>query len=158
MTQTIKHRVVVPVAPERAFDAFVRELREWWPQEYTWAGDALETIAIEPHDGGRCFEIGPHDFHCDWGRVVAWEPPHRLAFTWQISPRREPVPDPAQASEIEVRVQPDGDSGTAVELEHRGIERHGDGAEDYGAAMGSEMGWPYILGRFTDYLGATPRA
>jgi uncharacterized protein YndB with AHSA1/START domain len=155
---TIEHVVDIPAPPERAFDAFVRELHEWWPQEYTWAGDALETIAIEPHDGGRCFERGPHGFHCDWGRVVAWEPPRRFAFTWQISPRREPVPDPARASEVEVRVQPNGDSGARVELEHRGFERHGEGGEEYAAAMGSEMGWPYILGRYAAHLGATRRA
>jgi uncharacterized protein YndB with AHSA1/START domain len=149
----IRHSVAAPVPPERAFDAFVRELHEWWPQEYTWAGAALETIAIEPQEGGRCFELGPHDFHCDWGRVVAWEPPRRLVFTWQISPRREPVPDPALASEVEVRVE-----AGRVELEHRGLERHGDGAEAYAAAMGSDMGWPYILGRFAAHVAATQRA
>jgi uncharacterized protein YndB with AHSA1/START domain len=146
----IRDEVTVPVPPDRAFAAFA-DLDGWWPPEYTWAGDALQAIAIEPREGGHCYELGPHGFRCDWGRVLAWEPPGRLAFTWQISPRREPVPDPANASEVEVRVRADG-AGSRVEVEHRGFERHGDDAEDYAAALGSEQGWPYMLGRYAARL------
>jgi uncharacterized protein YndB with AHSA1/START domain len=84
--------VAAPV--ERAFATFSDGLAGWWPREYTWAQDTLETIAIEPREGGRCFERGPHGFHCDWGRVLAWDPPDRLAFTWQIGPDRVPEPNP----------------------------------------------------------------
>jgi uncharacterized protein YndB with AHSA1/START domain len=141
----ITHAVTVPVPSDRAFDAFA-DLGSWWPPEYTWSGDVLETIAIAD---GRCYEVGPHGFRCDWGRVLVWEPPDRLVFTWQIGPSREPVPDPAKASEVEVRVTAEG-SGSRVELEHRGFERHGD--DGYAAALGSEQGWPYILGRYAARL------
>ena len=94
-----------------------------------------------------CFELGPHGFRCDWGRVTVWEPPHRLVFRWQIGAQREPVPDPQRASEVEVRFA-DGE----VRLEHRGFERHGPDAENYRAALASEQGWPYILGRYAARL------
>lgn len=146
--EPVVHTLAVPADPERAFAAFVDELGEWWPAEYTWSGPVLERIGIEPRPGGACFEIGPYGFRCDWGRVTAWEPPRNLAFTWQIGARREPVPDPERASEVEVRFG-DGE----VSLEHRGFERHGDDAENYRAALASEHGWPYILARYAARLG-----
>jgi uncharacterized protein YndB with AHSA1/START domain len=136
------------ITPERAFEAFTAELREWWPAEYTWSGaSALVTIGIEPGAGGLCHEIGPHGFRCDWGRVLTWDPPRRLVFTWQIGPSREPVPDPARASEVEVRFR-DG----RVELEHRSFGKHGPSGDDYLKGMESPEGWPFILGRYRSYL------
>lgn len=104
----------------------------------------LETIAIEPKADGRCFERGPHNFACDWGRVLSYEPPARLVFLWQISPRREPIPDPAQSSEVEVSFTSEGDA-IRVELTHRQFDRHGEGAAEYREGLASEQGWPYIL-------------
>ncbi len=118
--------------------------------EYTWSQEALAAIGIEPRAGGSCFELGPHGFRLDWGRVLAWEPPSRLVFSWQIGPTRVPEPDPARASEVAVHFEP-ADGGTRVALVHRAFERHGDGAEDYRAAMYSEPGWDYILGRYRDW-------
>jgi uncharacterized protein YndB with AHSA1/START domain len=107
----IRQAVTVPVPAEAAFAAFV-DLAGWWPPEYTWAADTLEAIGIEPREGGHCLERGPHGFTLHWGRVLAWEPPARLVFTWQIAPDRVPQPNPAKASEVEVRFLPVGDPAT----------------------------------------------
>jgi uncharacterized protein YndB with AHSA1/START domain len=147
----VRHTVTVPAPPERAFAAFA-DLNAWWPREYTWSGPVLEAIAIEPRADGLCHELGPYGFRCDWGRVLAWEPPYRLVFTWQISPRREPVPDPARASEVEVRVTAEDADGSRVEVEHRHFERHGGDADGYRDALASEHGWPYMLGRYAARL------
>ncbi len=145
----VRSAVQIQAPPERAFAAFAERLGEWWPREYTWSQGTLEAIGIEAGEGGLCFERGPHGFRLDWGRVVAWEPPARLAFTWQISPTRVPEPDPDRASTVEVRFEAVGDTGdTEVALEHRDFERHGDGADGYAEAMGSPQGWPYILAGF----------
>lgn len=140
--------MTVPAPAERAFAIFTEGLASWWPAEYTWSQDVLATIAIEPGEEGRCFERGPHHFECDWGRVLAWEPPRRLVFTWQISPRREPQPNPLKASEIEIRFEPEGPSATRVEFEHRFFDRHGEGWAEYRAALESPQGWSYILDRY----------
>jgi uncharacterized protein YndB with AHSA1/START domain len=145
---SVRAEVTVPVPVERAFAVFTDGFATWWPAEYTWSQDVLQTIGIEPVEGGPCFEIGPDGFRCDWGRVLAWEPRERLVFSWQIGPDRVPVPDAAKATEVEVRFTGAGQSGTRVELEHRGFERHGDAGSGYAAGMGSEHGWPYILGRY----------
>jgi uncharacterized protein YndB with AHSA1/START domain len=141
------HAITVPFPPQRAFTLFTEGMTSWWPPEYTWAQATLEQIAIEPHEGGHCFERGPHGFRCDWGRVVTCEPPARIAFTWQITAQRVPQPDASRASLVEVRFTPDGD-GTRVELAHRHFSRHGEGADSYEAAMSSPQGWPYLLERF----------
>jgi|Tabmets5t2r1_1033131.scaffolds.fasta_scaffold22216_2 uncharacterized protein YndB with AHSA1/START domain len=147
MSETASAGVSVNLEPDQAFDLFARRLAAWWPPEYSWSQDVLEEIGIEPHEGGMCFERGPHGFRCDWGRVLAWEPPRRLLIAWQISPRREPEPNPAKASEVEVLFDADGEGGTTVAVEHRAFDRHGDGAE-YAQMLGSPQGWPYILERF----------
>ncbi len=149
----ITEAVTVPVSPERAFAAFVDDLAAWWPREYTWASDTLESIAIEDREGGRCFEAGPHGFTCDWGRVIAVERPFRLVFLWQINPDRTPQPDPAKASEVEVRFEPEDPSSTRVALEHRAFDRHGEGSEAYREGMGSPQGWAYCLERCAASLG-----
>jgi uncharacterized protein YndB with AHSA1/START domain len=105
--EPIRLALTVPVPVESAFTTFV-DLTRWWPREYTWAADVLEDIGIEPRQGGHCFERGPYGFTCHWGRVLAWEPPTRLVFIWQIAPDRVPEPNPAKASEVEVRFQPSG--------------------------------------------------
>lgn len=138
----------VDLPPEESFRIFT-DLATWWPREYTWGKTVLVDIGIEPREGGSCYEIGPHGFHCDWGRVLVWESPCRLAFAWQITPAREPQPDPDRASTVTVSFAPIAGSRTEMTLDHDGFDRHGDGAADYRAAMASDQGWPYILRQFT---------
>jgi uncharacterized protein YndB with AHSA1/START domain len=149
--EPIRHAVTVPVPADQAFAAFT-DLARWWPPEYTWAADTLEDIGIEPHQGGHCYERGPHGFTCHWGTVLTWDPPTRLAFTWQIAPDRVPEPNPAKASEVEVTFHPTDPSTTQVELEHRAFARHGDAGDTYRQAMASPQGWPFILDRYADSL------
>ena len=148
------HRVEVQVPPARAFAVFAEELGSWWPAKYSWSGEVLEEIGIEPQQGGLCFERGPHGFRCDWGRVLAWEPPDRLVLAWQISPRREPVPDPSKASEVEVSFEGSAGGGTAITLEHRRFERHGDEGAGYEEMLGSPQGWPFLLERYAAEAGS----
>ncbi len=145
---TIQQEIDVEMPLAEAFSRFVDRLGEWWPAEYTWSQDALEEIVIEPREGGLCSEHGPDGFRCDWGRVLRFERPTGLSFSWQIGPGREPVPDRHKASEVEVRFERVGEATTRVALEHRGFERHGEGGEEYSAALSSDQGWPYILERY----------
>jgi uncharacterized protein YndB with AHSA1/START domain len=139
---------LVDAPPERAFDLFTGRLGDWWMPEYTWSGPgALADIGMEPRVGGLCYELGPHGFRLDWGRVLTWEAPHRVVFTWQISPARVPEPDPARGSEVEVTFAAEG-HGTRVELRHRRFERHGEDAAAYRGGM--SVGWEQLLGRYAE--------
>jgi uncharacterized protein YndB with AHSA1/START domain len=146
----LRQALLVPVAPLRAFALFC-DLDRWWPREYTWSAEVLEEVALEPRLDGRATERGPHGFTLDWGRLVAFEPPRRLVLLWQIGPDRVPVPDPARASEVEVRFAPEGDA-TRVELEHRAFARHGEAGAGYRDALASPQGWPYMLDRYVAAL------
>lgn len=144
----IEEQVSVPATRKEAFRSFTDGFGTWWPPAYTWAGDVLEEIAIEPEEGGRCFERGPHGFECDWGRVLVWEPPIRLAFSWQIAADRVPQPNPEKASEVDVRFEEVTSESTRVNLVHRAWERHGNDARGYRDGLGSERGWSYILDQY----------
>lgn len=149
----VQHEVTVGVTPDEAFRAFTERLRAWWPREYTWSGPALEDIGIEPREGGFCYERGPFGFRCDWGRVTAWDPGHRLAFLWQIGMHREPLPDPARASCVAVRFLPLAGGRCSVALVHSQFDRHGDAGAEYAAALAEPQGWPHILRRYAAYVG-----
>lgn len=136
-----------------AFTAFTRRMNNWWPKAYTWSGEVLQEIGIEPVTDGMLTETGPHGFRCNWGRVIEVQETH-IVFLWQIGPHREPVPDPEKASEVSVTFSNNGDSGCKVELLHRYFERHGKGSEDYRAAMDSGQGWDTIFKAFKEYINA----
>lgn len=157
MTEPIHCIVGVEAPAERAFEVFTGGMGSWWPRAYSWSGEALESIGIEPREGGLLSERGPGGFRLDFGRVLAWEPPRRLVFSWQIAPNRLPEPNPSRASEVEVRFEADGDR-TLVRLEHRRFERHGAGYEAYRHGMGSEDGWPWILARYAEAASRAPAA
>lgn len=129
---------------ERAFEVFTGSFGSWWPREYHIGDTDMVDGVIEPHEGGRWYERGQDGAECDWGRVLAWEPPHRLVITWQISGRWEFDPDPAHASEIEVLFTPEGPERTRVDVEHRHFERLVQ-AESVHGSMRHGGGWKALL-------------
>jgi uncharacterized protein YndB with AHSA1/START domain len=144
----IRERVTVSAPPEDAFAAFADGIHAWWPRDATWSGEGLERIGIEGHAGGFCFEIGPQGRRLDWGRVTTWEPPSRLAFTWEINADRTPAGGPAQASQVTVTFTPTADDGTIVELRHEGWERHGEEGGAYRDEMLRSGTWPRLLASY----------
>lgn len=137
----------IDVPVERAFRVFTDSFGSWWPAEYhIGAADMAEAI-IEPREGGRWYERGIDGSECDWGQVLAWDPPHRLVVTWQINGEWQYDPDPQHASEIEVRFTADGRGQTTVELEHRHLDRLVGGQAIHDAISGGG-GWSSILDSF----------
>lgn len=149
---SIQMSVTVNAPLDRAFDFFVKDFNKWWPTEYTWSQNVLDTIAIEPHEGGRCFERGPNKFECDWGRVLKFNPPQLIVFTWQISPNREPVPNADKASVVEVKFVQLGPASTEVTLNHHSFSNHGDSWHQYIAGMSSSQGWSWLLDNYAAAL------
>jgi uncharacterized protein YndB with AHSA1/START domain len=153
MTQSLEiepvvRSITVAVPIQRAWDVFTRDFATWWPETHHIGTEPMDTCAIEPREGGRWYEVGADGSECDWGVVLAWEPPIRLVLTWQIGSDWKFEPDPACASEIEVLFTPDGPNATRVDLEHRGFERHAIGAGEMRAVVAGEGGWGGILERF----------
>lgn len=137
-------RVALP--PERAFTAFVEGIGEWWQKGKTIGAQPHVAIVIEPQAGGRWFERDARGAECDWGKVLAWEPPHRLLLGWQLDARFRYDPD--VLTEVELSFTPDGD-GTSVTLEHRNLERFGADAARVRESIGD--GWPFHLDAYAAY-------
>lgn len=148
--ERITKRLKVGISTDAAFRKFVSELNKWWPKEYTWSQDNLKEIRIDGKKNGLCTEIGPHGFRCDWGRVTELNVNKNIELKWQISPKREPVPNPDKASDIKVDFTRDGHS-TTIRFEHFNFENHGEGFDDYRKIMDSEQGWDYILNNYKKY-------
>jgi uncharacterized protein YndB with AHSA1/START domain len=141
----------VPLRPDRAFALFTREIGKWWPRVYTFSGERLTGVGIEPVAGGRWFECDDLGREIAWGDVRAFEPAQRLALTWAISARRT-LESPRHASEIEIEFIEEDNGHTRVELEHRQFARQLDG-EQIRAGMASPMGWPFILQQYAQAAG-----
>ena len=136
--------VSVRAAPAQAFDYFVRDLARWWPLAQFHTGPDPVDCAIEPRAGGRVFERAADGRETLWGTVLAYEPPHRLSFTWIVGLSAE------LAQLIEIRFVPQG-NGTRVELTHSGWEKLGDAA----AALreGYDRGWATLIERcYAEYV------
>lgn len=143
--EPVRHGLSVPLEPAAAFRLFTDGFDSWWPREHHIGEEDMAKAIIEPHEGGRCHEIGVNGTECSWGTVLTWDPPGRLVVAWQLNGQWQFDPDISHASEYEVTFSASSDGGTDVLLEHRNSERHGDGGADIQAAVGGPDGWPALL-------------
>ncbi|MFC4950978.1 SRPBCC family protein [Pseudonocardia sp. GCM10023141] len=139
--------VTIGVSVDQAFRVFTGSFNTWWPHQYHIGQAEVAEVILEPHNGGRWYERGVDGTECDWGRVLAWEPPNRLVFTWQISGTWQFDPDPDHASEIEVRFTSEAPDQTTVKLEHRYFDRLIGGQAIHDAIRGGG-GWTLLLDGF----------
>ncbi len=138
----------VPI--ERAFRVFTERFDHIKPREHNMLAVSIAQSVFEPKVGGRIYDRGIDGSECQWGRVLAYEPPTRLVFSWDISPHWQIETDPARSSEVEVRFIADGERRTRVELEHRHLERHGEGWQGLAAGVRGDRGWPLYLRRLVE--------
>jgi uncharacterized protein YndB with AHSA1/START domain len=139
--------VTVDLPIERAFDVFTRSFNSWWPAQYHIGQAEMAEAVLEGHEGGRWYERGVDGSECNWGHVIAWDPPHRLVVTWQINGQWQYDADPGHASEVEVRFTAEGPAQTVVELEHRHLDRLVAGQALHDGIQGGG-GWGTILELF----------
>jgi uncharacterized protein YndB with AHSA1/START domain len=150
---SVQTDVVVEAPLERAFRVFVEEFDKIKPREHNMLEVDIAESVFEPRAGGRVYDRGVDGSECQWARVLAYEPPERIVFTWDISPHWQIEADRSRASEVEVRFVSEGEERTRVELEHRHLDRHGDGWEGLREGIGGDGGWPLYLARFAEQVG-----
>jgi uncharacterized protein YndB with AHSA1/START domain len=144
--------IFVDAPVEHAFAVFTGDMDSWWPKEHHILQAPLERMVFEPKAGGHIYDVGTDGSTCRWARVLAYEPPHRIVFSWDINLQWQIETDPAKTSEVEVRFVPEGAARTRVELEHRHLDRVGDGWEGMRDAVGSDVGWNVGLRAFAQRL------
>jgi uncharacterized protein YndB with AHSA1/START domain len=150
---SVRKQIVVAAPVERAFQVFVKQFDLIKPREHNLLGVAIAETVFEPRVGGHVYDRGVDGSECRWARVLAYEPPNRVLISWDISPRWQLEKDPKKASEVEVRFIAEGPQRTRVELEHRNLDRHGEGWEGVRDSVGDKEGWPLYLQRYVDLLG-----
>jgi uncharacterized protein YndB with AHSA1/START domain len=141
---TIRKQLTVEAPVDRAFRVFTQNMGTWWPREHHIGGSPLKDCVIEPRVDGRWYEVGEDGSTCEWGKVLAWDPPRRLVLAWQLNAQF--TYDPALITEVEVSFTPLGPKRTQVDFEHRDLDRLG-GTDKLRNDM--DTGWGQILESFT---------
>ena len=149
---SIQNSTVVDVPIERAFAVFTDDFGSFKPREHNMLQVDIAETVFEGHAGGHIYDRGVDGSECRWARVLAFEPPNRVVLSWDINPQWQIETDPDKTSEVEVRFISEGPERTRVELEHRNLDRHGDGWEGVREGVGSEGGWPLYLRRFAELV------
>jgi uncharacterized protein YndB with AHSA1/START domain len=126
---TVRQQVVVDAPIERAFTVFTGRFGDFKPPEHNMLGVPIAETVFE-------------------ARILAFDPPDRVVFSWDISPRWTIETDLAQTSEVEVRFYAESPARTRVELEHRHLDRHGPGWEAITDGVDGPEGWPLYLDRY----------
>ena len=132
---------------EHAFRVFTEGMNTWWNPDHHLIQNVTDMV-FEPFAGGHIIDRAADGSECRWSRVLTYDPPRRLVFTWDISPRWQIETDPTRSSEVEIRFVAEAERRTRVELEHRHLDRHGDGWQGLAEGVRGDQGWRLYLQRF----------
>lgn len=148
----VRTSIMVEAPIERAFSVFTEGIGTWWPETHHILEAELAEMVFEPRVGGNIYDRGVDGSECRWARILEYDPPRRVVFSWDINTDWQLETDHSKASEVEVTFTAEGEQRTLVELEHRNLERHGEGWEGMRDAVGSPGGWD--LSRFAEVAAA----
>ena len=144
----VRRQIIVDAPIDRAFTVFTERFGDFKPPEHNLLGVTVAETVFEPKVGGHIYDRGVDGSECRWARVLAYEPPDRVVFSWDISPRWQLETEPDNTSEVEVRFVAETPQRTRVELEHRNIDRHGPGWPAVSDGVAHEEGWSLYLARY----------
>ena len=144
---SVRSEIVIDAPIERAFAVFTEQFDRIKPREHNMLGVDIAETVFEPRVGGSIYDRGVDGSECRWARVLAYEPPERVVFSWDIGPTWQIETDPGRTSEVEVRFVAESPDRTRVELEHRGFERQ-QGGDSVASSVAAEGGWGTLLERY----------
>jgi len=147
-TTTVRRQIQVNAPISEAFKVFTDRSGDFKPREHNLLQAPNAETVFEPRVGGNIYDRAVDGTECRWARILAFEPPDRVVFSWDISPRWQIETNPDLTSEVEVRFFAETPERTRVELEHRNIDRHGPGWESVRDGVDNEAGWPLYLKRY----------
>ncbi len=154
---SVKHSIVVEAPIARAFEVFTKDFGRFKPPEHNLLGVEIAETVFEPRVGGYLYDRGVDGTECRWARVLAYEPPNRVLLTWNISPRWQIEADPEKVSEWEARFISETPQRTRIEIEHRNLQRHGEGWQGVREGVAGDQGWPLYLKRYADLMSREVR-
>jgi uncharacterized protein YndB with AHSA1/START domain len=149
VTEVVVRRQIAVEAPiDRAFAVFTERFGDFKPPEHNLMRAPIAETVFEPKVGGHIYDRGVDGSECHWARILAFEPPDRVVFSWDISPQWQIEDDPDNTSEVEVRFVAETPQRTRVELVHRNLDRHGPGWQSVRDGVSHDEGWPLYLSRY----------
>ena len=149
---SVRNSIVVQAPVERAFRVFTENFGSFKPREHNLLRVEIAETVFEPQVGGYIYDRGVDGSVCRWARVLAYDPPHSVVLSWNIGPNWQLEVDPMRASEWEVRFIAEAPGRTRVEIEHRKLDRHGDGWEGVRDGVAANQGWPLYLQRYAERM------
>ena len=152
---SVQTSIVVEAPIERAFSVFTDGFGSFKPPDHNLLEVEIAETVFETHVGGNIYDRGVDGSECRWARVLEFEPPNRVVFSWDISAQWQIETDRDKTSEVEVRFIAEAPDRTRVELEHRNLDRHGEGWQAERDAVGGDQGWPLYLDRFGQQIQST---
>jgi uncharacterized protein YndB with AHSA1/START domain len=153
-TGTIRRQIVVDAPIDRAFAVFTERFGDFKPPEHNLLALPIAETVFEPRIGGNIVDRAADGTECRWARILAYDPPKRVVFSWDISPQWRVETDPELTSEVEVRFVAETPDRTRLELEHRHLDRHGPGWESVRDGVADDAGWPLYLARYASLFTA----
>ena len=147
-TGTIRRQIVVDAPIDRAFAVFTERFGDFKPPEHNLLALPIAETVFEAQVGGNIVDRAADGTECRWARILAYDPPDRVVFSWDISPQWQLETDPDNTSEVEVTFVAETPQRTRVELEHRHLDRHGPGWESVSDGVAHDEGWPLYLTRY----------
>lgn len=155
METNIVTSIVIEGNLHTVFKNFVHRFSDWWPKAYTWSGsEDLSFLSLGLKAGDWAIEKGRDGFMVTWARTTFIDEDHQISFAWHIGPNRDPQPNPAQASLVDIAFteKNDGKGEILIILTHHQFDHHGQGHEAYREQLANEMyGWPFILKEFKKF-------
>jgi uncharacterized protein YndB with AHSA1/START domain len=152
-TALVRKEILVEAPPDVAFTVFTEQFGDFKPPEHNLLGVSIAETVFEARVGGHIYDRGVDGSECRWARVLAYDPPDRVVFSWDIGPTWQIESDPDNTSEVEVSFTAEGPDRTRVVLEHRNIDRHGPGWESVRDGIEGDGGWPLYLDRYAALIG-----
>ena len=145
----VRKQLLVRAPQAIAWRVFTEGMSTWWPLASYKIGKSNAVAAIvEPQVGGRWYERGEDGSTCQWGKVLAWEPPARLVLSWDITADWQF--DPELGTELEIKFIAEDERHTRVELEHRRLDRYGARREEMRAIFDKGGDWGRVLAMFAE--------
>lgn len=146
--EVVRKEILVDAPVERAFTVFTARFGDFKPREHNLLATPIVETIFEPRAGGNIYDRAEDGSECRWARVLVYEPPERVVFSWDIGPQWQLEADPDNASEVEVRFEAEPHGRTRVVLEHRHLDRHGPMWTAVRDGVDSDGGWPLYLDRY----------
>jgi uncharacterized protein YndB with AHSA1/START domain len=148
----VRRQIVVNAPIERAFAVFTERFGDFKPPEHNLLQVPIAETVFEPKVGGHIYDKGTDGSECRWARILAFDPPTRVVFSWDISPQWTIESEPDNTSEVEVTFIAETPDRTRLELEHRHIDRHGPDWQAVSDGIAHDQGWPLYLQRYAALL------